>query len=68
MSLIERMSTTDLLKVYEFEQQYPAVGRELLSELRKCEYWHYLPYNTVCQLNDVFKCGYAPHEIGPLFR
>ena len=66
--LIERMSVERVEKINEYESKYPALGGELLKELNKCEYWHYLSYEAVCWLNDVFGCGYAPYDIAPLFR
>jgi len=51
----------------EYNQKYPASGKNLIDSLMVIDSWLDLKYDSVCTLNDVFNCGYAPTPISNLF-
>ena len=66
--LINRMKTDDINRMLEFSQTYKTSGNYLIDRLMETESWLDLEYDVICTLNDVFKCGYTPSDISPLFK
>jgi hypothetical protein len=65
--LINRMKTDDVNRILEYNQSHPASGKYLIDSLMVIDSWLDLKYDSVCTLNDVFNCGYAPASISNLF-
>ena len=65
--LINRMKTADVNRILDYNQNYPASGKNLIDSLMVIDCWLDLKYDSVCTLNDVFNCGYNPTSIGNLF-
>lgn len=66
--LINRMKTDDINVLLEYNQTYPNSGQYIIDNLMKIDSWLDLQYDVVCQLNDVFKCGYHPTDVAQLFK
>ena len=52
--LINRMSTDNVNRILEYNQNYPASGKNLIDSLMVIDSWLDLKYDSVCTLNDVF--------------
>ena len=65
--LINRMKTADVNRMLDYNQNYPASGKNLIDSLMVIDSWLDLKYDSVCTLNDVFNCGYNPTSISNLF-
>jgi hypothetical protein len=65
--LINRMSTDNVNRILEYNQNCPASGKSLIDSLMVIDSWLDLKYDSVCTLNDVFDCGYSPASISNLF-
>lgn len=66
--LINRMKTDDINTILNHLQKYPTSGQYIIDNLMKIDSWLNLEYDVVCQLNDVFKCGYHPSDVAQLFK
>ena len=66
--LVNRMKTDDINRLLEFSHNYPTSGQYVFDCLMKVDSWLNLEYDVICQLNDVFKCGYHPTDIATLFK
>ncbi len=66
--LINRMKTDDVNRMIEYSHKYPISGQALIDTLMKSTIWLDLKYDTICQLHDVFGCGYRPTAIYDIFN
>ncbi len=66
-TLLERMSSENVNRLHSYCENYPNVGKALMSELSTICYWTQLTYESVANLNDCFGMGYRPENVGNLF-
>lgn len=67
-ALINRMNPEHINELQAYRHKYPNVGAELFNQLENNISWCDLKYNTVCTLNDIFRCGYGPTGVSELFE
>ncbi len=66
--LINRMNVDNINVLLVELQKYPIAIQNCIDDLCDSDSWLNLKYDTVCTLNDVFKCGYTPTQVSYLFN
>jgi hypothetical protein len=66
-SLINKMSVENINILLADVQRYPITTQSCIDDIKNNISWMDLKYETICTLNDFFRCGYYPTDISKLF-
>ena len=65
--LINKMNVDNInVLLAEFEK-YPSTIQNCIDDMMDKTSWLDLKFETICTLNDFFKCGYNPTNVASLF-
>ncbi len=65
--LINRMNVDNINALLAEIEKYPSTIQNCIDDMMDKTSWLDLKYETICTLNDFFKCGYYPTDISKLF-